>query len=228
MPSPQGLRLSTQQRQDVTRSESPAFSSTLNTPFPTPRRCRGFIPNGQSFSRCRKSSPPGLDRPDGSRLPAGDQTVPRLAARTVRRHACQLFAPGGDATGSDGTCSLRSPKVDGRKVTFRAHAHDGHDLISDGTHQRVVIDAARFNQKLQSKRAAVREFRRQTVYPSPDFAPRRPPSLRPAFRFATWMPKTGWCEGCQPDHRRNSGWSHMGDDEKNAVWAQLELRRSAE
>ena len=46
-------------------------------------------------------------------------------------------------------------KVDGRTVTFRASAHDGHDLISDGTHQRVVIDAARFNQKLQSKRAAI-------------------------------------------------------------------------
>ncbi|MBC8118574.1 MAG: thioesterase family protein [Burkholderiaceae bacterium] len=46
-------------------------------------------------------------------------------------------------------------KVDGRTVTFRASAHDGHDLISDGTHQRVIIDAARFNQKLQSKRSAV-------------------------------------------------------------------------
>ena len=46
-------------------------------------------------------------------------------------------------------------KVDGRTVTFHASAHDGHDLISDGTHQRVVIDAARFNQKLQSKRAAI-------------------------------------------------------------------------
>ena len=44
--------------------------------------------------------------------------------------------------------------VDGRKVTFRAQAHDGHDLISEGTHERVVIDAARFNQRLQSKRSA--------------------------------------------------------------------------
>lgn len=45
--------------------------------------------------------------------------------------------------------------VDGRKVTFSASAHDGHDLISEGTHERVIIDAARFNQRLQSKRAAV-------------------------------------------------------------------------
>jgi len=44
--------------------------------------------------------------------------------------------------------------VDGRKVTFRARAHDGHDLISAGTHERMVIDAARFAQRLQGKRAA--------------------------------------------------------------------------
>ena len=44
--------------------------------------------------------------------------------------------------------------VDGRKITFRASAHDGHDLISEGTHERVIINAARFAQRLQSKRAA--------------------------------------------------------------------------
>ena len=41
--------------------------------------------------------------------------------------------------------------VDGRKITFRASAHDGVDLISAGTHERVIIDAARFNAKLASK-----------------------------------------------------------------------------
>ena len=47
-------------------------------------------------------------------------------------------------------------QVDGRTVTFRVSAHDGHDRISDGTHQRVIIDAARFDQKLQAKRSAAR------------------------------------------------------------------------
>ena len=41
--------------------------------------------------------------------------------------------------------------VDGRKITFKARAHDGVDLISEGTHERVVIDAARFNAKLAAK-----------------------------------------------------------------------------
>ena len=45
--------------------------------------------------------------------------------------------------------------VDGRKVTFRARAHDGHELISEGRHERMVIDAQRFNQKLAGKRQRV-------------------------------------------------------------------------
>jgi fluoroacetyl-CoA thioesterase len=45
-------------------------------------------------------------------------------------------------------------EVDGRKVRFRASAHDGHDLISEGTHERVVIDSAKFNQRLATKREA--------------------------------------------------------------------------
>jgi fluoroacetyl-CoA thioesterase len=44
--------------------------------------------------------------------------------------------------------------VDGRKVTFRASAHDGHDLISEGTHERMVIDVARFAARLQGKRGS--------------------------------------------------------------------------
>jgi len=45
--------------------------------------------------------------------------------------------------------------VEGRKVRFRARAHDGHDLISEGTHERAIIDAERFNLKLAGKRVAV-------------------------------------------------------------------------
>ncbi len=42
--------------------------------------------------------------------------------------------------------------VEGRRVTFRATAHDGHDLISEGTHERVVIDAARFAERVSRKK----------------------------------------------------------------------------
>jgi len=45
-------------------------------------------------------------------------------------------------------------EVEGRRVRFQASAHDGHDLISEGTHERFVIDVDRFNERLSSKRPA--------------------------------------------------------------------------
>jgi fluoroacetyl-CoA thioesterase len=42
--------------------------------------------------------------------------------------------------------------VEGRTVTCKASAHDGHDLISEGTHERVIIDAAKFSERLHRKR----------------------------------------------------------------------------
>lgn len=45
-------------------------------------------------------------------------------------------------------------EVEGRRVRFAARAHDGHDLISEGTHERFVIDVARFDDKLARKKSA--------------------------------------------------------------------------
>ncbi|MBI5918586.1 MAG: thioesterase family protein [Nitrosomonadales bacterium] len=42
--------------------------------------------------------------------------------------------------------------VGGRKLTFKISAHDGVDLISQGTHERFVIDRARFDNKISKKR----------------------------------------------------------------------------
>jgi fluoroacetyl-CoA thioesterase len=42
-------------------------------------------------------------------------------------------------------------KVEGRKLTFSLAADDGVDRISEGTHERFVIDAARFNRKVADK-----------------------------------------------------------------------------
>lgn len=46
-------------------------------------------------------------------------------------------------------------KVEGRKLTFSVRAHDGVDAISEGTHERFVIDRARFVRKVGQKAAAV-------------------------------------------------------------------------
>jgi fluoroacetyl-CoA thioesterase len=42
-------------------------------------------------------------------------------------------------------------KVEGRKLTFSLAADDGIDKISEGSHERFVIEAARFNSKVASK-----------------------------------------------------------------------------
>ena len=45
----------------------------------------------------------------------------------------------------------RLEAMDGRKLTFRVSAHDGVDAITEGRHERHVIDAERFNRKLAAK-----------------------------------------------------------------------------
>ena len=49
------------------------------------------------------------------------------------------------------TVEVKLEKIEGRKLAFSLSAHDGVDLISEGTHERVVIDAARFNSKIEQK-----------------------------------------------------------------------------
>jgi fluoroacetyl-CoA thioesterase len=45
----------------------------------------------------------------------------------------------------------RLEAVEGRKLTFAVSAHDGIDAITQGRHERHVIDAARFESKVKSK-----------------------------------------------------------------------------
>jgi len=49
------------------------------------------------------------------------------------------------------TVDVRLDKVDGRKLSFSITAHDGLDKITEGTHERVIIDRDRFTTKLTEK-----------------------------------------------------------------------------
>ena len=51
------------------------------------------------------------------------------------------------------TIAVRLDKIDGRKLYFTLSAHDGVNLISEGTHERHVIDVARFDAKLHQQSA---------------------------------------------------------------------------
>ena len=55
--------------------------------------------------------------------------------------------------GFDVTVTAVLAAVDGRRLTFEITAHDGVDTISRGVHQRFIIDAAKFNERVGSKAA---------------------------------------------------------------------------
>jgi predicted thioesterase len=42
-------------------------------------------------------------------------------------------------------------KIDSRTVAFRVEAHDEKELIGDGAHERVVVNVAKFDQRVQRK-----------------------------------------------------------------------------
>jgi predicted thioesterase len=42
-------------------------------------------------------------------------------------------------------------EVDGRKLTFRVEAFDEVEQVGEGIHQRMIIDLARFKQRVEAK-----------------------------------------------------------------------------
>ncbi|MDH5535936.1 MAG: thioesterase family protein [Betaproteobacteria bacterium] len=49
------------------------------------------------------------------------------------------------------TIDVRLDRVEGRRLFFTLSAHDGIDRISEGTHERIVIDAVKFGTKVADK-----------------------------------------------------------------------------
>ena len=42
-------------------------------------------------------------------------------------------------------------RIEGRTIFFRVEAHDERELIGDGLHERVVVNVARFDERVQRK-----------------------------------------------------------------------------
>lgn len=53
------------------------------------------------------------------------------------------------------TVTVELLAIEGRKLRFAVKAHDGVELISEGKHERFVIDRERFDAKLVGKRDCV-------------------------------------------------------------------------
>jgi predicted thioesterase len=49
------------------------------------------------------------------------------------------------------TATAEVTKVEGRTISFRVEAHDEREAIGGGTHQRVVVSVARFDERVQRK-----------------------------------------------------------------------------
>ena len=75
-------------------------------------------------------------------LPAGHQS---LGIHLDVRH----FAA--TPVGLKVTATAEVTAVEGRTITFRLEARDEREVIGDGTHQRVVVNVGRFDERVQRK-----------------------------------------------------------------------------
>ncbi len=78
------------------------------------------------------------------RLPPGHQTV---GVHVDVRH----IAP--TPVGMKVTVTAELIKAEGRLLTFRVTAQDERETVGTGTHQRAIIDLARFQGRVQAKRS---------------------------------------------------------------------------
>jgi len=75
-------------------------------------------------------------------LPAGYQS---LGTRLDVRHIAAT------PVGMQVKASARVARVEGRTVYFTLEAHDERELIADGSHERVIVNVAKFDARVQKK-----------------------------------------------------------------------------
>ena len=75
-------------------------------------------------------------------IPAGHQS---LGTRLDVRHIAAT------PVGMRVRATARLLSVDGRTLEFHVEARDERDLIGDGSHQRLVVNVERFDQRVQAK-----------------------------------------------------------------------------
>lgn len=46
--------------------------------------------------------------------------------------------------------------LDGRKILFDIAVHDARELIGEGTHERVIVNVSKFDQRVQEKASLIR------------------------------------------------------------------------
>jgi len=103
---------------------------------------------------------------EGARVLSTPQMIGRME-RTCRDTVLPLLDPGHDTVGTHVnvahlaaapigmtvTFTAEVIGVDGRRVEFRVEAHDEKEKIGEGTHQRTIINVAKFATRLAEKKA---------------------------------------------------------------------------
>ena len=84
-----------------------------------------------------------LDAVEGFRPPGHQSRGTRLDVRHVAA----------TPVGMRVTATAEVVAVDGRVVRFRVEARDEREVIGDGTHERVVVNVAKFDLRVQAKLA---------------------------------------------------------------------------
>ena len=49
------------------------------------------------------------------------------------------------------TATAKVERIDGRTIYFRLQARDEREVIGDGLHERVVVNVAKFDQRVKRK-----------------------------------------------------------------------------
>lgn len=89
---------------------------------------------------CLQAINPHLDWP-------GEQTV---GTQVTLSHAAAT------PPGMNVTVSVTLARVEGRRLVFQVSARDESDTITEGTHERFVVDAKRFNDRVTEKARGIR------------------------------------------------------------------------
>jgi fluoroacetyl-CoA thioesterase len=130
----------------------PGLQFTFSFPVPATRTVPHLLPESQEFQAmpevlasgfmvgliewaCIQAVNPHLDWPQEQTVGVGFQ-LSHVAATPP---------------GLTVSIQVELTNIEGRKLTFSVRAEDGVDLISEGIHERFVIDAARFNAKAAAK-----------------------------------------------------------------------------
>ncbi len=119
---------------------------------------------GEQHARVTEDIAVGFLGPEGARV-LGTPFLIMLLEMTARNSILPLLEPGYDSVGSevcikhlaatplgmDVVFRSEVTEVEGRRVRFRVEAHDAHEKIAEGTHERFVIHVTRFAERLSAK-----------------------------------------------------------------------------